>query len=293
MLLFQTASFTGAPREQHVLPTIHLNNAESDQFMAFVALNGEISVKFAGMKANKTKADVLATSSSRGGPFIGLGVSKPDLAAPGTFILAGNTGNSFPDPDDEDDSLFQVISGTSMASPHVTGAGALVHQAHPDWTAGQIHSALMTTATAKKLFDSDGTTLAGPFAVGSGRLDVARAADPGLTFDATKQDFLDHQLDLWNANYPSLFVPQMGSAITVSRTFRSELAKTTTFKLKVEGPADLGISVPAALVVDAGASVTFDITLNAAAVPSGQIRHAVLLIKGKTIARFPITIVKS
>ena len=61
-----------------------------------------MTAKFAGMKAFKTKADVLATSSSRGGPFVDQGVMKPDLAAPGTSILAGNTGNSFPDPDDED-----------------------------------------------------------------------------------------------------------------------------------------------------------------------------------------------
>ncbi len=293
MLLYQSSSFGAPAREQHVLPTIHLTSADSDTFIAFFLANAERTAKFAGFKATKTKADVVATSSSRGGPVIPQGVMKPDLAAPGTFILAGNTGDSFPDPDDQDDSLFQVISGTSMASPHVAGAAALVRQAHPDWTPGQIHSALMTTATVKKLFREDGTTLAGPFDVGTGRLDVARVADPGLTCDATKQDFLDHELDLWNANYPSLYVPQMGATLTVSRTFRSELAKATTFKLTIRAPADLVVSVPAEIVVAPGATATFDIVLNAAAVPSGGIRHAVLLIKGKTIARFPITIVKS
>jgi len=122
---------------------------------------------------------------------------------------------------------------------------------------------------------------------------VGRAADPGLTFDATKQDFLDRRFDLWNANYPSLYVPQMGATLTVARTFKNELAKTTKFKLTIQAPADLGITVPVELVVDPGAFATFDITLNASAVPSGEVRHAVLLIKGKTIARFPITIVKS
>lgn len=292
MLLYQGPTFSGAGREAHFVPTIHLNNAESDLFSPFLAANQTITAKFAGLKATKTKADVLRASSSRGGPGITLGVMKPDLAAPGTEILAGNTGNTFYDPEDKEPVLFQVLSGTSMASPHVAGAAALIRQAHPDWTPGRIHSALMTTATAKKLFREDGATLAGPFDVGSGRLDVARVADPGITFDATKQDFLDHQNDLWVVNYPSLYVPQMGANLTVSRTVRNELGKATKLKLSVQAPADLGVSVPAVIEIAPGASATFDIGVDASAVPAGQVRHALLSIKGKTIARFPITVVR-
>ncbi len=293
MLLYQGPSFSGALREQHFVPTIHLDTPTSSVFIPFLVGNDTITAKFGGLKPTKTKADVLAASSSRGGPGVTQGISKPDLGAPGTEILAGNTGNTFYNPDDDEPSLFQILSGTSMASPHVAGAAALLRQAHPDWTPGEVHSALMTTATGKKLFTDDGATPAGPFEVGSGRLDVARVADPGLTFDATKQDFLDHQADLWTVNYPSLYVPQMGATLTVSRTIKSELAKTTKFKCKVAAPADLGVTVPSELVLAPGASTSFDITLDASAVPSGQIRHALLLIKGKTFARFPITIVRN
>jgi subtilisin family serine protease len=292
MLLYQTAAFSGALRELHFVPALHLDNAASDRLLPFLFGNDRMTAKFAGLKATKTTADVLASRSSRGGPLVVQGIMKPDLAAPGTEILAGDTGNTFPDPTDNQGSLFQVLSGTSMASPHVAAAAALVRQAHPNWTPGQIHSALMTTATMKKLYREDAITLAGPFDVGSGRLDVARAADPGLTFDATKQEFLDHQFDLWTVNYPSLYVPSMGTALTVQRTIKNELAKTTKFKLTIQGPADLGVTVPAEIVLAPGAFATFDLTVNAGSVPAGQVRHAVLLIKGKTVARFPITIVR-
>ena len=278
--------------DNHFLPTLHVQNDTGQTLLDYLASHTGVTAKFAGGKAGNGKGDIVAAFSSRGGPGLSLGIGKPDLSAPGVQILAG-TSPLLLGEDYLDGELFQAIEGTSMASPHVAGAGALVRVVHPDWTAGQIHSALMTTALTKKLYREDGVTLAGPFEVGSGRLDMARIADPGITFDATKQDFLDHHADLWTVNYPSLYVPQMAASLIVSRTIKNELAKTTKFKLTVVAPADLGITVPAELVLDAGATATFDIMLNASAVPVGEVRHAVLLIKGKTVARFPITIVRN
>ena len=64
---------------------------------------------------------------------------KPDVTAPGVDILAavappGNRGRD-----------FNLLSGTSMSSPHVAGLGALLKQLHPDWSPMAIKSALMTT----------------------------------------------------------------------------------------------------------------------------------------------------
>ncbi|MBA3280306.1 MAG: S8 family serine peptidase, partial [Geodermatophilaceae bacterium] len=77
--------------------------------------------------------------------------------------------------------LFQAIAGTSMSSPHVAGSAALLVALHPDWTPGQIKSALMTTATTA-VVKEDTTTPADPFDFGAGRIDLTRAGDPGLTF---------------------------------------------------------------------------------------------------------------
>ena len=60
---------------------------------------------------------------------------KPDVAAPGVDVLS-----SVPDG-------WSSLSGTSMASPHVAGAAALLVQRHPDWTVGQVKSALVQTGT--------------------------------------------------------------------------------------------------------------------------------------------------
>ena len=109
----------------------------------------------------------------------GFGI-KPDLTAPGVQILAGNT----PTPDEiaggPAGEYFQAIAGTSMSSPHVAGAALLLYAAHDDWNPGQVKSALMTTATTD-VVKEDEATPADPFDMGSGRIVVSTAVDPGLT----------------------------------------------------------------------------------------------------------------
>ena len=84
--------------------------------------------------------DILDATSSRGPYGFGGGVLKPDLTAPGDNILsAAQTGNG-----------LALLSGTSMASPHVAGSAALVIAAHPDWSPAQVESALIGTALAEQ-----------------------------------------------------------------------------------------------------------------------------------------------
>lgn len=72
---------------------------------------------------------------------------QPDLAAPGLDILAAysNLTTVTGYPLDKRHNVFNIISGTSMACPHVTAAAAYVKSFHPDWTPSAIKSALMTT----------------------------------------------------------------------------------------------------------------------------------------------------
>jgi subtilisin family serine protease len=105
----------------------------------------------------------------RGG--LGWGPLKPDLSAPGTDILSTNT-TAAGEPNG-----FTTASGTSMASPHVTGAVAVLRQAWPEWTPAEIKAALMTTADPVV---KAGGALAPATVQGAGRLNLARAIDPGL-----------------------------------------------------------------------------------------------------------------
>src|SRR5205085_933392 len=72
---------------------------------------------------------------------------------------------------------FAEFSGTSMASPHVAGAAALLKQQHPTWTVAQIKSALMLTGDPAYANDAR-TVEATPLSGGGGRIDLARATDP-------------------------------------------------------------------------------------------------------------------
>lgn len=89
-----------------------------------------------------------------------------------------------------------MISGTSMAAPHISGIAALIKQKNPKWSPAAIKSALMTTATtvdrggrplkAQEFTGQEIMTLVGgtPFDYGSGAVNPKAALDPGLVFDA-------------------------------------------------------------------------------------------------------------
>ena len=119
--------------------------------------------------------DVIADFSSRG-PSIELGI-KPDVTAPGVNILSAYW-----------DGTYQVLGGTSMSAPHVTGATALLLELHPDWTPAQVKSALMSTAS-QTILNLDGETTANVMTQGAGRIDLSKVGDPGLTFDKPSHSF--------------------------------------------------------------------------------------------------------
>jgi subtilisin family serine protease len=110
------------------------------------------------------KSDRPATFSSRG-PRRGDGAIKPDITAPGVGIVAARAaGTSLGDLVDEH---YTSLNGTSMATPHVAGAAAILAQQHPDWTAAELKTRLISTS--QTLADQPVTFQ------GGGRVDVAAA----------------------------------------------------------------------------------------------------------------------
>ncbi|MGC4866216.1 S8 family peptidase [Micromonospora sp. DT53] len=108
--------------------------------------------------------DKLADFSSRG-PLVTSNAAKPEVVAPGVDIVAARAaGTNLQAPIDR---YYEAISGTSMASPHVAGAAALLAQRHPDWTGERLKAALVGAADPLAGID--------PYAVGAGRLNAARA----------------------------------------------------------------------------------------------------------------------
>ena len=116
------------------------------------------------------RADRLADFSSRGPRLGDLGL-KPEITAPGVGIVAARAaGTAMGSPVDDH---YTAASGTSMATPHVAGAAAMLAQQHPDWTGAKLKDALVSTArTAPDL---------PVYAQGAGRVDVARATAQAVT----------------------------------------------------------------------------------------------------------------
>ena len=89
---------------------------------------------------------------------------KPDVTAPGDEVASSVPGGG-----------YATLSGTSMASPHVAGAAAVLAQRHPTWSPQQIKSALMTTGAPVFV-----TREVSPLKEGGGRIDLPRADNPLL-----------------------------------------------------------------------------------------------------------------
>ncbi|MEE6262788.1 S8 family serine peptidase [Plantactinospora sonchi] len=134
-----------------------------------------------------SRSDVLSPFSSRG-PRLGDGALKPELTAPGEEIVAARPAGVDPIGAPVGDA-YQRISGTSMAAPHVAGAAALLAQQHPDWPASRLKATLTSTAVE--------VAGAHPYAVGTGRVDVARATSQPVTATGSVSTFLrwPHQDD--------------------------------------------------------------------------------------------------
>ena len=125
----------------------------------------------------------VVTSFSSAGPTAFGHLLKPDVAAPGSQILSST-------PPAATRSTFFVLDGTSMATPHVAGAAALLVQRHPTWTPQQVKSALVSTA-GPAWADSSGTQEAPVLLEGGGLVNVGRADEPLLFTEPASLSFGD------------------------------------------------------------------------------------------------------
>jgi subtilisin family serine protease len=126
---------------------------------------GAITVAASTMgNGDGTRPDHVADFSSAGPTPVSLQL-KPDVTAPGVDVLSSIPAHG-----------FEVLDGTSMATPHVAGGAALLLQRHPTWTVEQVKSALASTGD-----EVHPTGRSGEVSVlrqGGGRIDLVRADHP-------------------------------------------------------------------------------------------------------------------
>ncbi|KAF8404921.1 hypothetical protein HHK36_009816 [Tetracentron sinense] len=200
MIVANTAVGDEQISNAHLLPAADVGPVSGNMIRDYSLSdpNPTATIIFGGTKLGIQRSPVVATFSSRGPNLVTPEILKPDLIAPGVNILAGWIGTIGPSSLSEDYRLveFNVISGTSMSCPHVSGLAALLKAAHPEWSWAAIRSALMTTAyttykNGEKLIDFANGKPSTPFDHGAGHVDPVAAFDPGLVYDITLNDYLN------------------------------------------------------------------------------------------------------
>ncbi|KFK40607.1 hypothetical protein AALP_AA2G017700 [Arabis alpina] len=160
-----------------------------------------------GVAAGSTDRSYPASLILDGGTTV-QGVGLSDILAPGHQIWGAW---SFPSAYDPilTGRNFAILSGTSMAAPHIAGIGALIKQLNPSWTPAMIASAISTTASG---YDRSGEVVSAEsygigewlpsnhFAYGAGHVNPARAIDPGLVLPAGFEDYISFLCSLPNIN---------------------------------------------------------------------------------------------
>ena len=196
-----------------------------DALAAFVDANpSNATVDFNPQGTVPVQGDILADFSLRGPvPAPYQDIQKPDIDNPGVNIYAaipiflGGYAN---------------ISGTSMSTPHTSGSAALVRAVHADWTVLEVRSALMMTSFNGGTKE-DGTTPWDADDVGTGRVDLTKAALAGLVMDETTQHFIDANPntggDPKTLNVPSVRNMECTPSCTWTRTVRNTLTTATSW----------------------------------------------------------------
>ncbi|MFF4977709.1 S8 family serine peptidase [Streptomyces sp. NPDC001083] len=160
--------------------------------------------------------DSVADFSSQG-PRVD-GALKPEITAPGVGILAANS--QF---DGNGEGAYQTMSGTSMATPHVAGAAALLAAAHPDLTGGQLKDLLTSSSRQTPQYDA--------FQAGSGRLDVAAAAHAGVFATATAYAAQVQQNPAGGVKRPVTYTNTADKPVTLALSVEAAHAPAGLFRL--------------------------------------------------------------
>ncbi|KAL3646857.1 hypothetical protein CASFOL_009401 [Castilleja foliolosa] len=234
---------------------------------------------------------IVASFSSRGPQELTPNILKPDIAAPGVDILAAFTIFTTMSREDNDKRVvkYNIMSGTSMATPHVSGAAAYVKTYHPSWSPAAIKSALMTTSKPFKIKPAQAE-----LASGSGQLNPTDALHPGLVYDIDtisyisllcRQGYTSKDMILLTGskkyncsnvpqakgadglNYPSIYFQVKETESEFSEVFYRTVTHVgygkSVYKVKVNSPRGLSIEVnPKVLTFDrAYEKKSFTVTL--------------------------------
>ncbi|GER40976.1 subtilase family protein [Striga asiatica] len=223
-------------------------------------------------------------------------ILKPNIVAPGNFIWAAWSSRGTDSIEFQGES-FALMSGTSMAAPHIAGLAALIKQRFPSFGPSAIGSALSTTAS---LYDRNGGPImaqrayanpdlnqspATPFDMGSGFVNATGALDPGLIFNSSYDDYMSflcgingssqvvlnytdqscgtYTMKAIDLNLPSITISKLNQSTLVQRTV-TNVGKNETYNVRWSSPYGVSVKVsPARFSIASGENQILNISINA------------------------------
>jgi subtilisin family serine protease len=257
----------------HSVPTVHLADTDRAAVKAYAATASPTATINQATIVLNAPAPFTAAFSSRGPLTAGGGdLLKPDVIAPGQDILAAVA------PPGQGGRDFNLLSGTSMSSPHAAGLAALLAQKHPSWSPMMIKSALMTSGS--DVLDGPNTNPLVIFRQGAGHVRPNSAANPGLVFDSGINDWfrficakqpagLDALCgslapipDASDFNVASIAIGDLAGVQTVKRTVTNVGSSSATYNSSVTGMAGFTVNVsPNNFTIAPGATQTVNVTI--------------------------------
>jgi len=291
----------------HSVPTVHLQNTDRAAVKAYAATSGATATINKAVFNFNTPAPFMATFSSRGPLQAGGGdLLKPDVVAPGQDIIAAVAKTTA-----QGNLDFNILSGTSMSTPHIAGIAALLKQLHPDWSPMAIKSALMTSAS--DVLDGPDTSPAIIFSQGAGHVRPNSAADPGLVFDSGLNDWLaflcgattgvrastctalknaGYSLDPSDLNTASIAIGDLAGVQAVTRKVTNVSGKTESYTASVAGLTGINAAVSAIGSIAPGATRSFTVAFTQTSAPLNAYTGGQLTLTGNNghVVRIPIVI---
>jgi hypothetical protein len=254
MVLANTSS-NSINADLHFVPTVHVSHTDRPAIYAYAAGAGATGAINASTVVFDATSPLTASFSSRGPLLAGAGdILKPDVSAPGQDVLAAVS------PIGYNGRTFDLLSGTSMSSPHVAGLGALMKELKPGWSPMAIKSALMTTAADVLDGGTPPAAETNPvliFRQGAGHVRPMAATDPGLVFDAGFNDWLNFICGVQPGGFCSAYTPINSSDMNVASIAIGDLAGVQTVTRRV---TNVGAN-PASYTASVNGMAGFDVTV--------------------------------
>ncbi|CAL0311712.1 unnamed protein product [Lupinus luteus] len=299
-----------------VIPSAIVGNKAGELILSYINSTRKPMSRIYGAKTvlGTQPAPRAAAFSSKGPNALTPEILKPDITAPGLNILAAWS------PAAAGNMKSNILSGTSMACPHVTGIAALVKAAHPSWSPSAIKSAIMTTATIldkhHEPIRADSDRRANAFDYGSGFVNPTRVLDPGLVYDSQPEDFVAFLCSLGyderslhfvtrdnstcdgtfktpsDLNHPSITVPNLEDKLSVTRVVTNVGQARSIYKVVVVPPAGVNVTVvPNRLVFTRiGQKIKFTVNFKVVSPSKGYLFGFLAWKNGRTQVTIPLVV---